>query len=138
MTNILVVDGGTIFRRYVQEVRKQNKLLGICKKTVKTKNNEGDVIWKKDYYYKKVARSESEKALLLDKGYSPSSSYVRYSEDYLGPERPDGFEDDELSEMKSDGLVSLQGRNMITTPAVFEDLKNRYPDFRALQVFQVQ
>lgn len=137
MTNILIVDGGTIFRRYVQEVRKINNALGICKKTMK-KKKDGEVIWKKDYFYKKHARSQEECDVLIKQGYDHKSSYVRYTEEYLGPNRPAGFEDDELSELKTDGLVSLQGRNMVTTIEVFEQLKENYPEFRELKVYQVQ
>lgn len=138
MTNILVVDGGTVFRRYVQEVRKLNNALGICKKTVRKKNPEGEVVWKKDYFYKKVARSQAEKDVLIQQGYAYNSSYVKYSEEYLGPNRPTGFEDDELSELKTDGLISLQGRELITTEAIFEFVKKRYPDFNDCKVYQVQ
>lgn len=126
---LIVINGAKMYRKYLKDIRKQNKTQGICKKTVNKKDEHGNVTWSRSYYYVKLPRDKHEQERLIQKGYDSYSSYVRYKEMYLGSDVPDGYEDDVLTNLKEKGYFELEGDNLLTDSDTFDTLLQVAPEY---------
>lgn len=137
--NYIIVGGGTAFRSYVLDVKKQNKQTNVHRKKVSNKNKKGEVVWSKYYYYRKVKRSleEVEEKMMTVK--NPNSNHIFYKDEYIGSEPPVGFKEDELTLIREAGDVVLESKDLLVKDEeTIKKLKKIAPSyFNGLTVFKI-
>lgn len=138
---IIVINGGKALRKYIRDYKKMLGAHGLHTKLSKKKNDEGEVIWQKEYWYRKYKRSEEEKAKMVEVGYDKDSAYANWGEKYLGAEPPKGFETSGIMDMYNSGRLEIDKNDnttLITDIEAFQYIKQTEPEyFRKLNYFEV-
>jgi hypothetical protein len=127
--DVVIVNGLQMFKKYVLDIKKKNKLSNVYIKRQKRKNKNGLIVAEYEYYCQKVKRSSEEIQELIAQGKDPESTSTHYKEKYIGLTPPANFEQDELSNLLSSGRIHISGQNLITDSSTFEYMQQVAPEY---------
>jgi hypothetical protein len=131
MKKLLISNGATMFRKFVLDHKRKHDMIGIHKKNIKRKDENGEIYWSKVYFYKKVERTEEEKQLKIEMGANPNNTNVKFKDVFVGDTPPEGYLDDELTLLKEqfEERIKFKGKDLVCDTDMYEKILAIAPDY---------
>lgn len=127
---MIVSNGGKMCRKYILDIKRKNKTLGLHIKHIKRKDKKtGEVVAEYTYYYTKVKRSEEEVQELLASGKKLTNTVLYFKDKYIGKEKPPNYEEDLLSRLAQEQKIQINRDDMITDEETLRLILKELPEY---------
>lgn len=124
MNTIIIVGGGKLYRQTIKEQKKKYGLeLVFIRK-------QGE----KEYYNRYVDRTKDEQEALVQQGHDAYSTYVRYKNEYIGTDKPEGFPYF-LWKLRDEGIIKIKEADLICSEDTLTKLIQINPDYADCPVY---